>query len=317
MSELKKVDRLHVDKDDLNNFNRLKEKDSPFAGRQNKDIFLAAMVMGFSHGVKIDLEKKKKEGYVRDEYLNPDDRALINSIAIYDQGDLKVLLDKQKVFDIAEQYAAGGIESLKASALGVDEYGSYSKRLESDLLKEYDNFRKILPAKPVTAEDLDGVSVDDLIEKGETHALELKSSLIWNYATSQPGKEIKIAICRGIASFMNSDGGYIIIGVNNQKVPIGLENDLAQTHHSTDELELVLTNAVRDYLGKVNLPYYKTKFDKSKEKQVLIVRVYPSPHPVYLRADNKNPEFYIRTGNSTQKLDVSETPDYINEHWSK
>jgi len=126
---------------------------------------------------------------------------------------------------------------------------------------------------------------------------------------------MKIAVVRGISSFMNSDGGYMLIGVDNKKNPMGLDNDLAQTHQSTDELELALTNSVRDCLGKVNLPYIKIKFDKVNDKLVIIVRVYASPHPVYLKSENKNPEFYIRTGNSTQKLDVSEAPDYIKEHW--
>lgn len=314
MTEEKRVDRLYVERADVNSFNRLKENDSPFAGCQNKEIFLAAMVFGFYQGVKVDL--KSKEGYVREEYLHPEDKALINAIAILEEGDLKVLLDKQKVYSIAEKYATGGIEGLKARALGIEEYGSYSKKLESDMLREYEILRQTMPEKPVTAEDLDGIPVIGLIEKGETDAIEFKSSLVWDYEKAQPSREMKIAVARGISSFMNSDGGYLLVGVDNKKNVIGLENDLAQTHESLDELEIILTNSVRDCLGKVNLPYIKTKFDRIDNKDIMIVRVYPSPHPVYLKGGARNAEFYIRTGNSTQKLDVSEAPDYIKEHWA-
>ena len=108
MSEVKKVDRLYVDRRDIKEFNRLKDRDSPFAGSQNKDVFLAAMVVGYHEGSRLEL--KQKEGYVREEYLSPEDLALIRSIAVSEEESLNVLLDKQKVFSIAEEYAAGGIK---------------------------------------------------------------------------------------------------------------------------------------------------------------------------------------------------------------
>ncbi len=314
MTEKKKVDRLFVDKKDLDLFNRLKEKDSPFAGCSNKEIFLAAMVTGFFEGSKLELQTR--EGYVREEYLHPQDKALINAIAVSEAGDLKVLLDKQKVFSIAEEYATGGIVLLKAKALSLDEYGSYAKKLESQMLREYEKFRQIMPEKPIAPEDLDGLDIQELISKGENNAVEFKSSLIWDCKKNGPSKDMKIIVVRAISSFMNSDGGFVIIGVDNFKKVIGLQNDIALSHHSTDELELTLTNAVNTYIGKINLPYMRTSFHKIENQDLIVIRVTPSPHPVYLRAEGKDPEFYIRSGNSTQKLDISEAPQYIEEHWS-
>lgn len=313
MTEEKKIDRLFVDKKDIDDFNRLKEKDSPFAGCQNKDIFLAAMVVGFNEGSKIEL--KSKEGYVREEYLTEEDRTLIKSIAIAEDKDLKVLADKQKVFLIAEQYATGGIVLLKAKVFGVEQYGSYAKKLKSELLRECEKLRKKLPQKPLVPEELDGLSINDLTEKGESDAVEFKSSFIWDFNNKQPSKEMKIAVVKTISSFMNTSGGFLLIGVGDEKKIIGLDKDLAQTHHSLDEFERTFTNAINNYIGKVNAPLTSIRFDKVKDKDIAIIRVKPSPHPVYLKCEDKKEEFYIRSGNSSQPLDISDATQYIKEHW--
>jgi hypothetical protein len=310
MSEEKKIDRLYVDKRDLTDFNRLKEQDTPFAGCQNKDIFLAAMVVGYHEGSKIPL--KNKEGYVREEYLTQEDLTLIKSIAIAEEGDLKVLLDKQKVFSIAEQYATGGITLLKAKVFS-GEYGSYAKKLESELLRAYETLPKAEPKK-TEAPEFENVSIPDLIEKGETDFVELKSSLIWDYKKKQPNKLIGMIVARTISCFMNSNGGIILIGVDNDKKILGLAKDLAQLNGSLDNFELHLTNIVNACLGKIVRSYVNVNFEKLDDKDVAVIQVKKSPRPVYLKYEGKT-GFFIRSGNSCQPLDISEANLYIKDHW--
>jgi len=312
MTEEKKIDRLYVDKRDVNVFNRLKEKDSPFAGSQNKDVFLAAMVVGYHEGSKIEL--KNKEGYVREEYLNPRELALIRAIAVTDKGNLEVLLDKQEIFSIAEQYATGGIEILKAKALS-GEYGSYTKKLESELLRAHEKAMEKQPKKFLTHEEISDLSVSNLIMMGETDKVEFKSSLIWDYKMKQPNKKlIGTIVARTVSSFMNSEGGVVLIGVNDDKSILGLNNDLTQLQGGADEFELHFTNLINSYIGKVFRPFADLRFEKVDYKEIAIIVVKKSPHPVYLKHDGKT-EFYIRAGNSNQPLDMSESNDYIKDHW--
>lgn len=49
-----------------------------------------------------------------------------------------MLNDKEKVYKIANEYAAGGIQLLKKRIFGQN-FGSYSKRLESELKKAYED----------------------------------------------------------------------------------------------------------------------------------------------------------------------------------
>jgi len=312
MMEKKKVDRIYIDKKDIGDYERLKQRDSPFANSQNKEIFLAALVIGYHEGGRIEL--KNKEGYFRTEYLTDEERALIKAIAVSAEGTLNVLLDDQKVYSIAEEYATGGITLLKARVFGGD-YGSYTKKLESELLRAYERLPEAQIKKPETLEEIESLPIDKLIKHGETDKIEFKSSLIWDYKRKQPSKETKMAVARALSSFMNSDGGFLLIGVDDDKKIIGLENDLVQTHQSLDEFELTFTNAINTYLGKVNRPLINIRFDKAEGRDVAVVRVKPSPHPVYLKYEDKKEEFCIRSGNSSQPLDISEATQYIKEHW--
>ncbi len=131
----KEPDRLYIRKSDKKDYDRLLERDSPLAGKENKVLFIMAMILGFHEGNKRELDKK--EGYIRTEYLNPEEKSIIKAIAIAEEGDLNILLDKKKVYSIAEGYAAGGIRLLKDKALG-GEYGSFGKKLESVLVKIFD-----------------------------------------------------------------------------------------------------------------------------------------------------------------------------------
>ena len=312
MSERKKVDRLYVDKRDIKDFNRLKDKDSPFAGSQNKDVFLAAMVIGHHEGSRLEL--KKKEGYVREEYLTAEDLALIRAIAVSEEGSLNVLLDKQKVFSIAEEYAAGGIKLLKARAFS-GEYGSYAKKLESELLRTYEKIPETEPKEPKTLEEMANLSVVDLIKSGETGTLEFKSSLIWDYEKKQKNKLMAMIVAKVVSSFMNSNGGILLIGVDNNKNIVGLDKDLAQLESgSLDEFELHFTNVVNNYLGKISRPYVSIKFEIVDDKKLAVIRVRKSPRPVYVKYKDRT-EFYIRAGNSSQPLDIKEATQYIKDHW--
>jgi len=131
-------DRLYIRKDDKKHFKRLLEKDSPWADKDNKDVFLMAMVVGFHQKCRTELDRR--EGFVRTEYLDDKEKALIGALAVHEAKDLGVLLDMKKVFSIAEEYAAGGVKLLKDSVFS-GEWGSYVKRFESELLDVFESIR--------------------------------------------------------------------------------------------------------------------------------------------------------------------------------
>jgi len=311
MTEEKKVDRFYVERKDSDEFNRLKEKDSPFARAHNKDIFLAAMVVGYHEGRKVQI--KSREGYFHETDLLPTEQALIRAIAVSEEGALSVLLDKQKVYSIAEQYAAGGIALLKAKVFS-GEYGSYAKKLEGELLRAYEKALEKQPEKAQTLEEAKSIPAVDLIKNGESDSVEFKGSLIWDYKNNRPNKLMGMVVARTISSFMNSNGGLLLIGVDNDKNILGLEKDLAQLDGSADKFELHITNVINNHLGKIKGTLVAVRFENIEGKQIAVLTVKKSPRPVYLKYEGKL-DFFIKSGNSCQLLDVREATEYIKDHW--
>lgn len=129
-------DRLYIRESDRETYNQLLDRVSPFADKDNKHVFIMALIVGFREKRRVKLDKRF--GFIRSEYLSREEESIIKAIAVAEKEDLDILLDKKKVYSIAEEYAAGGIRLLKEEV--TSSYGSYIKRLESDLL---DDFKKI------------------------------------------------------------------------------------------------------------------------------------------------------------------------------
>lgn len=162
------------------------------------------------------------------------------------------------------------------------------------------------------------IDVDSLIEKGENEKVEFKSSLCYDLEKKNKNKNIEIAIAKAVDSFLNSDGGIVLIGVRDDKTLLGLEGDFCVINKATtDAFELHFTNLIEKYIGAENRPYVTMRFAEREGKKIAIV-VVPrrAPKEVYLTVDDE-PYFYIRSGNSSRPLNVKEATEYIRKHWEK
>jgi len=98
--------------------------------KEAKTKFFYAMAIGFKNKIRQPLDSK--DGYVRAEYLHPKDEALMNAVAIYATDDVNIITNRDKVFNIVEEYAHAGIRLLY-DAVNSGQPGSYYKKLEMDL----------------------------------------------------------------------------------------------------------------------------------------------------------------------------------------
>ena len=69
------------------------------------------------------------------------------------------------------------------------------------------------------------LSLEELLEKGESEAIEYKSSLRWDYRQNKTSKELEFSVLKTIAAFMNTRKGTLLIGVADDGAIVGLEND--------------------------------------------------------------------------------------------
>lgn len=85
-----------------------------------KDLFMFATCLGVKLSVRKQLTRKK-EIFRWAQFDSQTDIPLLKAIAIADTGDVSVLLRRNDILTIAEEYAHAGIYELRASLL--EEYG--------------------------------------------------------------------------------------------------------------------------------------------------------------------------------------------------
>lgn len=136
--EDKTPDRLYCRKSDREIYNQLKEEE-PFKRKDLIHIFMMAVCAGYREKNRIKLDTK--EGLILLYHVPREIKSIMKAIAISEEcGNLNVLLDKGKVYSIVEEYAAGGIKILRNNVLNR-EFGSYIKKLESELIDEYEKIK--------------------------------------------------------------------------------------------------------------------------------------------------------------------------------
>ena len=125
----------------------------------------------------------------------------------------------------------------------------------------------------------------------------------------------KKPVIKTIAGFLNATGGDLLIGVTDEKHVQGLEKDYQTLpKKSRDGFENYITQIIRSNIGSDSLRLISFNFNQKDGKDVCLVRVKPSENPVYVKV-NGSEEFFVRVGNSTASLTISEAIKYIQNHW--
>jgi type I restriction enzyme R subunit len=78
-------------------------------------------------------------------------------------------------------------------------------------------------------------TVEELIANDEDHAVEFKSTARWDLREDKPNKAIEDAVVKTVAGFLNTDGGTLLIGVDNSGSTLGLEPDYQRVQPSNGD----------------------------------------------------------------------------------
>jgi len=162
-------------------------------------------------------------------------------------------------------------------------------------------------------------SITDLIATGESTSLEFKSTLRFNVKTQAKDAEIEQEVVKTIAAFLNTEGGILLIGVEDNGNIYGIEHDLEYVHRKNiDGFERSLRELVHNRIGPEYNTYVRTYFPKIDGKVICALRVYRSPRPVFCTSKSSNQNaltFFARLGNLSQSLSPTEANSYIALHW--
>lgn len=284
--------------------------------------------MGSKYQLELDhifpYSRLKKAGYDREnrikyslaqEFTN---RAILTQIANRTKSDTTAadyLSNVKKKFP----------KALELQCIPADEslwqIENYEKFLEArrELLAKHLN--AFLNKITETEEVVTTLSLAEMIEKGESDELEFKSTLRWDIREGKINKKLEEIILKSVAAFANSNGGTLLIGVDDDGTILGLEHDyLSLGGIDRDKFELHLRNLLNQQFGTgVVTSKVVIKFHEVDDKEVCQIDVESVKDPLILKVKDKNGQqiekFYVRSGNSSQEIPLSELHSYLKERF--
>jgi hypothetical protein len=164
-------------------------------------------------------------------------------------------------------------------------------------------------------EDSHEINHENVLAMGEDDYTEFKTSMRWDPVRKIVNKDLEHTIARTIAAFMNSGGGTLYIGVEDDGTVVGVENDYVTfKNKNRDGFLLYLTELIGRYIGKEFNQFTDFKIVEINGKDVCVVSISKAAMPAYVSRDNAE-DFYVRSSASSQNMSVREASEYIKLHW--
>jgi AAA+ ATPase superfamily predicted ATPase len=153
----------------------------------------------------------------------------------------------------------------------------------------------------------------EILSKDESTNLEFKSSLRWDVRENKKNEELEIACLKTIAAFLNTHGGTLIIGVDDEQNVLGLEQDYQTLKWpNKDGFERHLYSIVKSRIGTEFCELFTVGFPIAKGFEICKVVVQPTAIPAFVDRE----KLYFRTGNSTDFAKTNQDAyKYIISHW--
>ncbi|MCU7836895.1 MAG: putative DNA binding domain-containing protein [gamma proteobacterium symbiont of Taylorina sp.] len=179
------------------------------------------------------------------------------------------------------------------------------------LVKKYAHQLKDVPKTSIANGDFSN-EIYHLLREGESETLEFKSTMRKNLKSGKNGKEIEIAWLKGLVGFMNTNGGILLIGVDDDSNILGIEAD---EFENEDKVLLHFKNLISQHIGLEFSHYIHLIINRIEEKMILVIECERASRPVFLY--HKNEEyFYIRSGPASVKLSISKVIRYIQNRYN-
>ena len=140
--------------------------------------------------------------------------------------------------------------SIGAEVLGLESFLAQPIEFPTKHLQAIRNANQIL-VRFSTRFALRENAVRELIKNGESATVEIKSTARWDVKLNQPGKHIERIIVKTVAAFLNTKGGTLVIGVEDNGSVYGLVEDYKLSgNKGRDGFELWLMQTLLKDFGK-------------------------------------------------------------------
>jgi len=207
-------------------------------------------------------------------------------------------------------------KALNSHFIGLDGFGLESndyeiflKRRSKLIFEELKTRIDLTHSEPLNEE------LEETILGGESDVVEFKSTLRYDIRNNVVNKKLEFIIAKTIVAFLNTEGGKLLIGVDDNQNIIGLQNDISTLKKpDLDGFELQLIEVIKKYIGTEYGPHLKITFPQHDEQTICLIKVSKSSKPVFISFEDKE-SFFVRTGCSSQPLTREEQSSYESSHW--
>jgi hypothetical protein len=152
-----------------------------------------------------------------------------------------------------------------------------------------------------------------LMREGESGKVEFKSTMRVNLETKERDKRMEKAVLKTLVAYLNTDGGVLLVGVDDKGNPRGLAED---DFENTDRMNLHLTHMITNAIGDEFLPYIWFTVLDFDGNQVVMISCDRCKKPVFYR-EGKTEEFYVRSGPSSIVLTGKSLVNYVSNRSKK
>lgn len=168
--------------------------------------------------------------------------------------------------------------------------------------------------------------VKKLLKTNETKEIEFKQCFFLSHKEIY-GATVKLSrntaeqakVTKNIASFLNTDGGTLLLGVNDDGKPTGLDAELNRLKISKIEKYFKdLEQSITNYLGASVSKLIKFTHLVLEEKLIVVIDCQPSPSPIFMKGEfNQFQDFYLRRSSESVQLYGNDLLNYIQMHFKK
>lgn len=158
-------------------------------------------------------------------------------------------------------------------------------------------------------------SVTEARKQGEGQHVEFKRALLLDREHSHEDEKLRLKVLKTVVAFLNSGGGALFIGVQDDGQPWGLADDLRCCDGSEDKFHQRLRNMLANSIGGEFSHYIITRIMDDPDHvgyRLCFVGVDKARRAAFLKAGSQS-YFYIRAGPETRELDMERAYRYIHE----
>lgn len=121
------------------------------------------------------------------------------------------------------------------------------------------------------------ISFEEIINKGESNKVEFKPALMYNFSTKKYSIGITEINAKTICAFLNSNGGFLFIGINDSGLIQGIDLDysLKNRENPKDYFLLEFDKMLARFLGNFIRSNIVGQFYEHQKKEIFVVTVYP------------------------------------------